>query len=553
MKPQIRFRPDKDLILAKLTGVIGSVVALAMFFLSGYMVTQSALGAPLYALMVLVVSVKLFGFIRAIARYGERLLSHKTTFTMLRDVRVQFLEKLIPRVPNLYRQYSSADLLTKMISKVEALQNIYLRVFYPPVVIGFTAIIAAVTLVYFSVMHAIVIIISMLCSLWLVPWLSAKRVGKLKQQVAQQQQTTITQFYDYKEGYAELDRFNNVEAYREDLMNALESYDKMQSKEARFLTLYDYMLNIIAMIAIFATLALGFIQVKEGQLNVVYLTSIVLMMLTLFEQTVPMSNFAYYKADTDEALNSLNDVLSYPVDQSKQSLVTKQSNVYNIRNVSFSYEHQEIPTLSNINLTVGKGEKVAIVGPSGSGKSTLLQIMSGLYDIDKGQVSLDGQNISQLDEDIRFEKLNVLLQSQQLFDGTLRYNMFSSKSDDVIQRVLTSLNLGYLDLEKTITLDGNTLSGGEMQRIALGRLFLKGSPIWLLDEPTTALDEDNTKQVMQLIDEQVETLVIATHDLKLLPYFDKIVVLIDGQIKEQGSYDELSHGNHYLNRLLKMN
>lgn len=553
MKPQIRFRPDKDLILAILTGAIGSVVALAMFFLSGYMVTQSALGAPLYALMVLVVSVKLFGFIRAIARYGERLLSHKTTFTMLRDVRVQFLEKLIPRVPNLYRQYSSADLLTKMISKVEALQNIYLRVYYPPVVIGFTAIIAAVTLVYFSVIHAIVIIISMLCSLWLVPWLSAKRVGKLKQQVAQQQQTTITQFYDYKEGYAELNRFNNVESYREDLMNALESYDKMQSKETRFLTLYDYMLNIIAMIAIFATLALGFIQFKEGQLNVVYLTSIVLMMLTLFEQTVPMSNFAYYKADTDEALNSLNDVLSYPVDQSKQSLVTKQSNVYNIRNVSFSYEHQEIPTLSNINLTVGKGEKVAIVGPSGSGKSTLLQIMSGLYDIDKGQVSLDGQNISQLDEDLRFEKLNVLLQSQQLFDGTLRYNMFSSKNDDVIQRVLTNLNLGYLDLEKTITLDGNTLSGGEMQRIALGRLFLKGSSIWLLDEPTTALDEDNTKQVMQLIDEQVETLVIATHDLKLLPYFDKIVVLIDGQIKEQGSYNELSHGNHYLSRLLKMN
>lgn len=553
MKSQIRFRPDKYLILAILTGVIGSVVALAMFFLSGYMVTQSALGAPLYALMVLVVSVKLFGFIRAIARYEERLLSHKTTFTMLRDVRVQFLETLIPRVPNLYRQYSSADLLTKMISKVEALQNIYLRVYYPPVFIGFTAIIAAVTLVYFSVMHAIVIIISMLCSLWLVPWLSAKRAGKLKQQVEQQQQTTITQFYDYKEGYAELNRFNNAEAYREDLMNALESYDKMQSKETRFLTLYDYMLNIIAMIAIFATLALGFIQVKEGQLNVVYLTSIVLMMLTLFEQTVPMSNFAYYKADTDEALNSLNDVLSYPVDQSKQSLVTKQSNVYNIRNVSFSYEHQELPTLSNINLTVGKGEKVAIVGPSGSGKSTLLQIMSGLYDIDEGQVSLHGQNISQLDEDIRFEKLNVLLQSQQLFDGTLRYNMFSSKSDDVIQRVLTSLNLGYLDLEKTITLDGNTLSGGEMQRIALGRLFLKGSPIWLLDEPTTALDEDNTKQVMQLIDEQVETLVIATHDLKLLPYFDKIVVLIDGQIKEQGSYDELSHGNHYLSRLLKMN
>ena len=100
MKSQIHFRKDKDLLLAILVGVVGGLVALAMFFLSGYMVTQSALGAPLYALMVLVVSVKMFGFLRAITRYIERLLSHRTTFTMLRDVRVQFLKKLIPAVLN---------------------------------------------------------------------------------------------------------------------------------------------------------------------------------------------------------------------------------------------------------------------------------------------------------------------------------------------------------------------------------------------------------------------------------------------------------------------
>ena len=116
-------------------------------------------------------------------------------------------------------------------------------------------------------------------------------VGKLKATSCTTNKLRLPNFTITKKARPKLDRFNNVEAYREDLMNALESYDKMQSKEARFLTLYDYMLNIIAMIAIFATLALGFIQVKEGQLNVVYLTSIVLMMLTLFEQTVPMSNF----------------------------------------------------------------------------------------------------------------------------------------------------------------------------------------------------------------------------------------------------------------------
>ena len=101
MKSRIHFRKDKDLLLAIIVGVAGGLVALAMFFLSGYMVTQSALGAPLYALMVLVVTVKMFGFLRAITRYIERLLSHRTTFTMLRDVRVQFLNKLFPAVPDL--------------------------------------------------------------------------------------------------------------------------------------------------------------------------------------------------------------------------------------------------------------------------------------------------------------------------------------------------------------------------------------------------------------------------------------------------------------------
>ena len=127
--------------------------------------------------MVLVVSVKMFGFLRAITRYIERLLSHKTTFTMLRDVRVQFLEKLIPVVPDVYRKFNSSDLISRMISRVEALQNIYLRVYYPPVVIGLTAIVSIITFIFFTPMHALLIAVSMILTLWIVPWLSAKRHG----------------------------------------------------------------------------------------------------------------------------------------------------------------------------------------------------------------------------------------------------------------------------------------------------------------------------------------------------------------------------------------
>ncbi|MBI5971752.1 amino acid ABC transporter ATP-binding/permease protein [Staphylococcus caledonicus] len=553
MKSHIKFRPDRDLILAILTGIGGSLVALAMFFLSGYMVTQSALGAPLYALMVLVVSVKLFGFLRAIARYGERLLSHRTTFTMLRDVRVQFLKRFIPRGPHVYRKYSSSDLLSKMINKVEALQNIYLRVYYPPVVIGFTALIAAITLIYFSIAHAIIIVVSMLCSLWLVPWLSARRAYKLKRQVASEQRQLLTQFYDYKEGYEELARFNQSEDYYQDVLASLRQYDESQAKETRFLTMYDYILNIIAMIALFASLALGVMQVENGQLNVVYLTSIVLMMLTLFEQAVPMSNVAYYKADTDEALSDLNEILDYPVVEDNEHLMPSQKNVFEIENMNFSYLNQELPVLKNVNLTIHQGEKVAIIGPSGSGKSSLLQIMSGLYDIEQGEVLFNGQQVSHIIEDERYSAMNALLQTQQLFDGTIRYNLFSEQQDETLINVLESLNLDHLDIEQHISIDGSRLSGGEVQRLALARLFLKEANVWLLDEPTTALDEENTQNIMKLIQAHADTLVVATHDLQLLPQFDTIVVMMDGEIVEQGSYNALCKRDSYLSRILRNN
>lgn len=529
MKSRIHFRKDKDLLLAIIVGVAGGLVALAMFFLSGYMVTQSALGAPLYALMVLVVTVKMFGFLRAITRYIERLLSHRTTFTMLRDVRVQFLNKLFPAVPDVYRKFNSSDLITRMVSRVEALQNIFLRVYYPPVVIGLTAIVSIITLIFISPMHSCLIALSMILTLWIVPWISAKKARILKRQVALHQSNFLQRFYDYKEGDEELRRFRQRDEFKVDVMHRLNQYDSMQSKERRFLSLYDYILNLIAMVSIFLSLVIGVQQVQSGHLDVVYITSIVLMILTLFEQAVPMSNVAYYKADTDQALDEINDV-------------------------TFSYWYQQTPVLHNIDLTIQEGEKVAIIGPSGSGKSTLLQVMLGLYHVDQGIVKLKRQIVTDIDEEDKYHKMNGMLQSQHMFDGTVRDNLFSEKEDAVLIQVLQSVGLGYLDLERNVSLDGENLSGGEKQRLSLARLLLRDSAdIWILDEPTTALDLENTTKMMNLIESSSETLIIATHDLDVLPRFDKIIVMIDGEIKESGSYESLLKGNGYLSQMIEIN
>ncbi|WP_394218270.1 amino acid ABC transporter ATP-binding/permease protein [Staphylococcus warneri] len=556
MKSQIRFTIDKDLVIAIIIGIIGSLVALAMFFLSGYMVTQSALGAPLYALMVLVVSVKLFGFLRAIARYYERLYSHRTTFTMLRNVRVQFFQGLVKVIPDVYRKFNSSDLISRMVSRVEALQNIYLRVYYPPIVIGITAIIAMCVYIFLSPAHAALIAVSMIMTLWVVPLLSSKRALKLKQIVKIQQSQFLTRFYDYRQGYQELQRFNKETSFKNDVLEQLQTFDHLQKKEQRFLTIYDYILNIIAMVSIFSTLYLGAIQIQSQTLDVVYLTSIVLMVLTLFEQAVPMSNVAYYKADTDQSLYDINEVIQYDdIKKVKNSHVNDESApLFELNNVTFKYENQETPVLNRISFNVYQGERIAIIGPSGSGKSTLLQVMLGLYQVQEGSVIYNQSDIFRIEDESKYSDINALLQSQQLFDGTIKDNLLTDCNEDKIQHVLNSLDLSHLSLEEYITMDGETLSGGEIQRLSIARLLLKTkAKIWMLDEPTTGLDIEHTVQMMHLLLKQVETMIVSTHDLRLLPDFDRIIVMIDGEIKEQGSYETLIQNRGYLYQMEQLN
>ncbi|WP_251352445.1 ATP-binding cassette domain-containing protein, partial [Staphylococcus aureus] len=141
------------------------------------------------------------------------------------------------------------------------------------------------------------------------------------------------------------------------------------------------------------------IQINAGHLNIIYMTSIVLMILTLFEQAVPMTNVAYYKADTDQALHDINEVISTPTANGYSSLnydMVGSDQVFDIKHASFKYWNQQSYVLQDINFKVNRGEKVAIVGPSGSGKSTLLQIMAGLYQLDNGSVLYESMNMVEI-------------------------------------------------------------------------------------------------------------------------------------------------------------
>ena len=301
---------DKDFYLSIIIGVLGMLTALGMFALSGYMISKSALGTPLYALMILIVSIKLFGFVRAITRYFERLYSHRSTFTMLRNIRVELFNYLIPIVPNVFRRYRSSDLLTQMVNNVERLQNILLRVYYPPIVIILTTIATILVMINWSVYVGIIIGISMMMSVIVIPYLSTKRANILAEDVQRSEEEYVAEYYDFENGKAELNRFQQYNSFKDKVFIQQNIYENKKYKEQKFLSTYDFMLNICAMISIWCITILCIWQIQDGALNAVFFASILMIVITLFEQAIPMTNVAFYKADTTRSLKNIEEVIN---------------------------------------------------------------------------------------------------------------------------------------------------------------------------------------------------------------------------------------------------
>ncbi len=549
---KLKIKFDKDFYLSIVIGVFGMLTALGMFALSGYMISKSALGTPLYALMILIVSIKLFGFVRAITRYFERLYSHRSTFTMLRDIRVNLFNQLIPIVPNVFRRYRSSDLLTQMVNHVERLQNILLRVYYPPFVIIITTFITILVMISFNIYAGVIIGLSMLMSVIIIPYLSAKRAESLAEDVQQSEEAYVAEYFDFEKGRSELKRFQQYRAFKEKVLNKQYQYEDKKYKEQKFLSSYDFMLNLSSMVSIWCMTILCIWQIQDGVLNAVFFASILMITITLFEQAIPMTNVAFYKADTERSLKNIEEVINQSFDVPQERSVQNHA-LYKAENVMFKYDFQERETLSQINFEINEGDHIAIIGPSGSGKTTMLNILMGLYSVNDGTLSYKNEQLSHVIQEDYVNDINTMLQHNHYFEGTVRENLLIEAEDELMINVLAAVNLNHLNLDQQLTKNAENISGGERQRLSLARLLLRKAQIWLLDEPTASLDEENEENVMNLLLNKDDTIVIVTHNLKYLQNFDHIIVMNEGHIIEQGSYSQLIKEQGYLYKVIQYN
>lgn len=232
-------------------------------------------------------------------------------------------------------------------------------------------------------------------------------------------------------------------------------------------------------------------------------------------------------------------------------------------NVTFSYDDDSDPVLKDVTLTAKEGEVTALVGPSGSGKSTLARLAARFWDADSGRVLVGGVDVATVDPETLLRDYAVVFQDVLLFDNTVMENIRLGRRDATDEEVLAAASAANCDefvrklpngYQTMIGENGSKLSGGERQRISIARALLKNAPIVLLDEATASLDVENESQVQQALSRLLsdKTVLVIAHRMRTVMNADKIVVLDEGQVTEQGTPQELLDADGLFARMVRL-
>ena len=544
------------LFLGLVLMITGLASSIGLLTTSGWFLAATAIAGlgTLFNFFYPSASVRGLAIGRTLFRYFEKLVTHDATFRILAKLRVQVFEKIIPLSPAVLNRYRNSDLLNRLVSDVDTLDSLYLRLIAPFITAIFVILAMCIGLSFVNAPLALGLGVNLLLLVFVIPTVFYQLGKKFGDKLVHSRALYRTQFLEFIQAQAELLLFNAEDKLKDNMAKTEANWQADQQKEANlsgFSTALSLFLNglIIAAMLWFSSQA----EFGNDEYRMAFIALFTFAALASFEILMPLGSAFLHIGQVIASAERVTDIIEQQplvAFNGKAEFDQNATTLIEAKDLSFTYPERQNRALENLNLTIQKGKKIAILGKTGSGKSTLLQLLVRNYDANQGELSLAGKPISDYAEDTLRSQFCFLTQRVHVFSDTLRQNLQFARavniSDEKMIEVLNQVGLGKL-LEQEQGLDiwlgdgGRPLSGGEQRRLGLARILLNDAPILLLDEPTEGLDRETERQILRLILAHAEnkTLIMVTHRLTAIEQFDELCVIDEAKLIEKGTYAEL--------------
>ena len=548
----ILFNTDNTVIKVPLYTGIRSIAAYAKesfyYFISQKIENEGAIEV-LFFICLLTFSLFLFkNLFRYLASYVLVFLRNG----IVKDIRDNLYHKIITLPLAYFSEKKKGDIIARMTIDVQEVEVSFLTSLEAIVREPLTVIISLTMMLILSVKLTLFVFVLLPVSGFIISSISKKlKANSLK---AQKETGNFLSFIEETlTGLKIIKGFNAEKVIQEKFNTSTTKFRNLMSSVLHRKTLASPMSEFLGSATIIAILYYGGKLVLENNspLKAEEFFGYIVLFYTVLNPIKAITT-AYYNIQKGEAsaerimevLNTENSIKDKPNAALKDGFINK----IEFKNISFKYKDTFV--LKDFSLTINKGETVALVGKSGSGKSTLANLITRFYDVNKGEVLIDDQNIKDVTKKSLRNLMGIVSQDSILFNDTIANNIKLGTQAATEEAILEAAQIANADefiqnlpekYETNIGDSGNTLSGGQKQRLSIARAVLKNPPIMILDEATSALDTESEQLVQTALEKMMQnrTSLVIAHRLSTIQKADTIVVMKKGKIVEQGKHEEL--------------
>ena len=524
--------------------VMGGVSVLYLM-MSGFMDTLTD-GSPLPGVWLPIALTVLFAVLSFVTHLQQYRATYGLVYGEVKATRLRLAERLRKLPLGYFGKRDLADLTETLMGDVNRMEHVWSHV------LGYlygayisTAVIAVCLLVYDWRLA--------IACLWGVPVAFALLFGsrRFASRAAERTKAAGIRVSDgiqeALENVREIRATNQEERYLAGLNQKIDEHEKIMIRGELGTGVFVNAASVIMRLGVATTILVGAQSILAGRIDFMLLFLFLLVITRVyapFDQSLALIAEMFV---SQVSADRMNEIYETPIAEGSETFVPKGHDIV-FDHVSFAYDQKDV--LRDVSFTAREGEVTALVGPSGSGKSTCARLAARLWDVTKGSIKVGGVDIATIDPEVLLRDYSMVFQDVVLFDDTVMENIRLGRrgaSDGEVRAAAKAANCeefvrrlprGY---DTPIGENGARLSGGERQRISIARALLKDAPIVLLDEATASLDVENETKVQEALSRLLagKTVLVIAHRMRTVEAADKIVVLADGKVAEQGSPSEL--------------